>query len=120
MILAVVLALLGVPLWLCVLAILIVLYRIRSLRQRPGNIPVRVQRPGKTRWARGHAVWVSDVFAWRAVPASWKEDLLHVLGVHVESLEPEDLRKLRRLGDNPTVATLTADGREPVRVAVAA
>ena len=114
-----VLVLLGVPLWLCVLGILAVLYRTRTLRQRPGDIPVRVLRAGKTRWTRAHAVWVSDVFAWRGSPAAWSEDLLHVLEIHVGTLEPEDLKKLHRLGDNPTVATLTLDEGEPVRVAVA-
>jgi hypothetical protein len=35
-------------------------------------------------------------------------------------LEPEELKKLHRLGDDPAVATLTPDAGEPVRVAVAA
>jgi hypothetical protein len=64
-------------------------------------------------------VWVSDVFAWRPVPASYREDLVHVLGVHVETPGAEDLQKLHRLGDNPTVATLTPVEGEPIRVAVA-
>ena len=114
-----VLALLGVPLWLCALGILALLYRNKSLRQRHGDIPVRVLRAGKTRWTRGHAVWVSDVFAWRGSPAAWTEDLFQVTGVRVGAFEPEELKKLHRLGDNPTVATLTPDVGEPVRVAVA-
>jgi hypothetical protein len=114
-----VLALLGVPLWLCAFGILGVLYRNKSLRQRHGDIPVRVLRAGKTRWTRGHAVWVSDVFAWRGSPSAWNEDLLHVVGARAGAFEPEELKKLHRLGDNPTVATLTPDVGEPVRVAVA-
>jgi hypothetical protein len=114
-----VLALLGVPLWLCALGILALLYRNKSLRQRHGDIPVRVLRAGKTHWTRGHAVWVSDVSAWRGSPAAWNEDLLLVTGARAGALEPGELKKLHRLGDNPTVATLTPDGGEPVRVAVA-
>lgn len=114
-----VLALLGVPLWLCALGILALVYRNKSLRQRHGDIPVRVQRAGKTRWTRGHAVWVSDVFAWRGSPAAWSEELFQVVDVRVGALEPEELTKLHRLGDNPAVATLTPDMGEPVRVAVA-
>ena len=114
-----ILALLGVPLWLCALGIMALLYRNKSLRQRPGNIPVRVLRAGKTRWVRGHAVWVSDVFAWRGSPAAWNEDLCHVIGAHVGALEAEELKKLHRLGDNPAVVTLTPDVGGPVRVAVA-
>ena len=65
------LALVGVPLWLCALGILALVYRNRGLRKRHGDIAVRVQRTGKSRWTRGHAVWVSDVLAWRGSPAAW-------------------------------------------------
>lgn len=114
-----VLALVGVPLWLCALGILALVYRNKSLRQREGDLPVRVLRAGKTRWTRGHAVWVSDVFAWRGSPAAWREDLFQVTAATVGALEPEESKKLHRLGDNPAVATLTPDVGEPVRVAVA-
>lgn len=114
-----VLALLGVPLWLCAVGILALVLRNKSLRQRHGDIPVRVMRPGKTHWVRGHGVWVSDVFAWRGSPAAWNEDLIQVVDVRVEPVEPEDLKKLRRLDDHPTVAVLTPPTGEPVRVAVA-
>jgi hypothetical protein len=114
-----ILALLGVPLWLCALGILALVYRNKSLRKRHGDIPVRVLRAGRTRWTRGHAVWVSDVFAWRGSPAAWNEDLVRVTGARVGTLAPEDVKKLHRLGDNPTVALLTPDAGEPFRVAVA-
>ena len=65
-----ILALLGVPLWLCALGILTAVVQNRKLRKRYGDIPVRVRRPGKKRWTRGHAIWVSDVFAWRGTPAA--------------------------------------------------
>jgi hypothetical protein len=60
------------------------------------------------------------VFAWRGSPAAWNEDLFQVVGARVGALEPEELKKLHRLGDNPAVATLTPDVGDPVRVAVAA
>ena len=74
----VILAVLGVPLWLCGVGFLILVFNNRKLRKRPGDIPVRILRPGKKRWVRGHAIWVSDVFAWRASPAGWSEDILEV------------------------------------------
>lgn len=114
-----VLAMVGVPLWLCALAILALLYRNRSMRQRSGDIPVRVLRSGKTRWTRGHAVWISDVFAWRGSPAAWNEELIHVVGARLNPLESTELRRLHRLGDSPAVATLTPDVGDSVRVAVA-
>jgi hypothetical protein len=107
------LALVGVPLWLCALGILALVYRNRGLRKRPGDIAVRVQRTGKTRWTRGHAVWVSDVLAWR-------EDLVHVVGASACSATPEERKKLHRLGDGPVVATLTTSQGDVLRVAASA
>jgi hypothetical protein len=113
-----ILALLGVPLWLCALGIGALVFRNRALRKRPGNIPVRVLRPGKKRWTRGHAVWVSDVFAWRASPASWMEGLAQVTDASLhESIAPETMKKLHRLGDSPAVASLTLAGGEMIEVA---
>jgi len=114
------LALVGVPLWLCALGILALVYRNRSLRRRHGDITVRVQRTGKTRWTRGHAIWVSDVFAWRGSPAAWREDLVRVVGAHARTATPEERKALNRLGDGPVVATLTTDQDDVLRVAVSA
>jgi hypothetical protein len=78
-----------------------VIYRNRSLRKRQGDVPVRVLRPGRTRWVRAHAVWVSDVFAWRGSPAAWSEGLVRITGATVAAASPEDLKRLHRLGDAP-------------------
>jgi hypothetical protein len=64
----VILAALGVPLWLCAVGILTLLLRNRALRKRPGNVPVRVHPPDKKRWSPGHGVWLHDVFALRGLP----------------------------------------------------
>ncbi|MCZ7529655.1 MAG: hypothetical protein M5U31_04530 [Acidimicrobiia bacterium] len=72
------LALLGVPLWLCAAGIALLLWNNRKLRKRGGDLLVRVLRPGKKRWTRSHALWVSDVFTWRASPAAWAEGLVQV------------------------------------------
>ena len=114
------LALLGVPLWLCALGILALVLRNRGLRKRHGDIPVRVQRPGKTRWTRGHAVWVSDVFAWRGSPAAWREDLVRVVSASADSATPQERKALHRLGEGPVVATLTTDDDDVLRVAASA
>ena len=115
-----VLAFLGVPLWLCALAILALVLRNRSLRKRPGNIPVRVRRPGKQRWLRGHAVWISDVFAWRTSPAAWSEGLIHVQSVFLHAPDPGLAKELRRVGTEPVVATLSLAGGDSLVVAAAA
>jgi hypothetical protein len=112
-----ILLLLGVPLWLCAAAITIIIFRNRSLRKRYGDIPVRVKRPGKKRWTRGHAVWVSDVFAWRGSPAAWREDIVEVTGVRLRSPDEEERHKLRRLGNGVQIATLSSLDGEPLVVA---
>jgi hypothetical protein len=115
-----VLALLGVPLWFCALGIGVLVFRSRALRQRPGNIPVRVLRPGKTRWIRGHAIWVSDVFAWRGSPAAWTELLVPVESVLMRTATAAERKQLHRLGDDPAVAVLTSTDGDTLSVATAA
>ena len=106
-----ILAVLGVPLWLIAIALLMMFFRNRKLRKRPGNIPVKVLRPGKKRWTSGHGLWVSDVFAWRGSPAAWSEDLFQVEDASLRIADEEEQKKLHRLGDDPAVASLTlADG----------
>ena len=106
-----ILALLGVPLWLIAIALFMMFFRNRKLRNRPGNIPVKVLRPGKKRWTSGHGLWVSDVFAWRGSPAAWTEDLLEVDSASLRVPNEAEQKKLHRLGDNPAVASLAlADG----------
>ena len=112
-----ILAFLGVPLWLCAAGILVLVLRTRSLVKRAGNIPARVLRPGKSRWTRGHAVWVSDVFAFRGSPAAWREDLAQVDAVAVHDLDEAQHKKLRRLGPRAAVATLSLAGGGSLEVA---
>ena len=112
-----ILALLGVPLWLCALGILVIVLNNRKLRKRHGDLPVRMKPPGKKRWTRGHAIWVSDVFAWRGSPAAWNEGLLHVFDVTLRNPDPEVRKKLHRLGDGFPIATLVIVEGETVEVA---
>jgi len=113
----VILAFLGVPLWLCALGILVIVLNNRKLRKRHGDIPVRVKRPGKKRWTRGHAIWVSDVFVWRGSPAAWNEDLVQVVDVTLRRPDAEEQHKLHRLGDGFSIATLSILDDERVEVA---
>ena len=114
-----ILALMGVPLWLCAVGILVLVLRNRSLRRRPGNVPVRVLPEGKQRWRRGHGVWVSDVFAWRGSPAAWQEELFPAVGARTCSPDREQRKRLRRL-DHPVLAELTGGDGGTIRVASAA
>jgi hypothetical protein len=114
------LALLGVPLWLCAIALGNLVLRNRALRNRHGNIQVRVLRPGKTRWTRGHAVRVSNVFAWRGSPAAWTECLEPIARASTRAATPAEQEMLHGLGDHPVVATLDTDQGQTLQVATAA
>jgi hypothetical protein len=101
-----VLALLGVPLWLIALGIVLLVFRMRCADE-PGTY--RCESFGrKAAWTRGHALWVSDVFAWRGSPAAWREDLLQVEHVFLRLPDAAQRGRLRRLGDEAVVATLSA------------
>lgn len=109
-----ILAAIGVPLWLCALGILTLVLRNRSLRKRPGDVPVRMRAASGKLWHRGHAVWIHDVFVFRGSPAAWKEQLLWVTGLTTRTADPDQPRGpkgLHRLGDDPVIASLvTRDG----------
>jgi hypothetical protein len=112
-----ILAALGVPLWLCAMGILTLLLRNRALRRRDGNVPVRVRRPGKKRWSPGHGVWVHDVFAFRGLPAAWKEALVWTSHASVRSATDEERKKLHRIGHEPVLVTLTPVEGETIELA---
>jgi hypothetical protein len=115
-----ILAFLGIPLWFCALGILMLYRNNSSLRKRPGNVPVRVKPPGKTRWIPGHAVWVHDVLAFRASPAAWKELLVWVTGAVAREPTAEEAAKLHRLGDDKVVAVLRSLGAGTIEIAARA
>ena len=115
-----ILAMLGIPLWLCATGIVVLMMRNRAIRHRPGNAPVRRRRKGKSRWTRGHGVWVHDVFAFRGSPAAWAESLIPVREVVTLSPTAADLKKLHRLGSGPLLARFTDDDGEHVDFATTA
>lgn len=112
------LAALGVPLWFCAAAIGTLAVRNRKLRVRAGDVPVRRRLAGRSRWGRGHGVWISDVFVFRGSPAAWSESLLWVRTATIRPVaDAAEARKLRRLGEGPVIAVLTGDGGERVEFA---
>ncbi|MEO6859368.1 MAG: hypothetical protein ABI323_12425 [Solirubrobacteraceae bacterium] len=93
------------------------LLRNRALRQRPGNVPVRVRPAEKKRWSPGHGVWIHDVFAFRGLPAGWKESLVWVTGAAVRPASEEERKKLHRIGDDPVIIAFTRAEGEKLEVA---
>jgi hypothetical protein len=115
-----ILAAVGVPLWLCAAAIVILLFRNRALRKRPGNLPVRVRPHDKKRWSPGHGVRIHDVFAFRGLPAAWKEGLLWCTAAEVRVADEEERKKLHRIGDEPIIVTLSLDDGGTIELAARA
>jgi hypothetical protein len=110
-----ILIVIGVPLWFGALSLLILVRKNRNIRQRPGNVPIRVRAAGKKHWMPAHGLWVHDVFAFRGSPAAWNEGLLWVKEASARPPSPEERKKLHRLGDAPLIATFTGrdgDGLE--------
>jgi hypothetical protein len=104
-----ILALLGVPLWLCALAILALVLRNRGLRKRPDDIPMRLRAQPDGRWRRGHGLWVHDVLAFRGSPAMWAESLLWISAATRRQLTAAEAHKFRRL-DRAVAVTLMVPG----------
>ena len=102
-----ILALLGVPLWLCAIGILALFFRNRGLRKRAADIPMRLRLDAKGRWHRGHGLWAHDVLGFRGSPAAWNEALLWAASGTRRELTSEEAHKFRRL-DQPVAATFIA------------
>jgi hypothetical protein len=114
----IVLAAIGVPLWLCALGLFTLIARNRKLRSRGGDLFVRRRLHGKTRWGRGHGVWVHDVFAYRGSPAAWSESLLWVATATTRAVaDASEAKKLRRLGENPVIILMTGSDGSTVEFA---
>ena len=112
----IVLALLGVPVWLIAIGITAVVYRNRALRSRPGNMAVRLRKSSGKRWVRGNAIWIHDVFAFRGSPAAWREALLWVSAISSRSPAGDDAHKLRRM-DHPVIGLFAIEDGTTVEVA---
>jgi hypothetical protein len=114
---AIALVAVGVPLWLCALAIFVIYRRNRELRRRPGNVPVRFRHPARGKWLPGHGVWAHDVFAFRGSPAAWKEALFWVIDATVRPASEAERKDLHRIGEYPIVSRFTLASGGSVEVA---
>jgi hypothetical protein len=86
---------------LCAGGIALVVVRNRRMRERPGNVPVRLWRQGDDRWLPAHGVWANDVFAVRAAPAAWGEALFWIVDAKRHRVTDEERKKLHRIGERP-------------------
>ena len=118
------LALLGVNLIVIVVLLGIMLTRRRWVSHQPdafkGAIRVvdgEVSGLGP-KWKRGYGRWVRDVLVWTKAPLLLRNELVAVDGLAGEARAAEP-GELKRVGSDPMILPLAADGGTLVEVAAA-
>jgi hypothetical protein len=118
-------ALLGIPLWLIVGALLLLVWHARQVRRAPDVFACKVRvvsgvAPGlSTKFPRrkGYAHWVHDVFALRAGPGLLRTDLLPVAGLAAPARDG-DPAEVKGLGENAQLLAVRLDDGVVVEIAV--
>jgi Protein of unknown function (DUF2550) len=118
------LAVLGVDLIVIVVLLGVVLSRRRWVSREPGAFKgaVRVVEgdvPGlASKWKRGYGRWVRDVLVWTKKPLLFRNELVAVDGLAGEARAAEP-GEVKRVGNDPVILPLAADGGARVEVATA-
>jgi hypothetical protein len=121
---AILLALLGVPLWLVVGMVLAALYSRRRFKQAPGVFRCKLRLVAgtvgslKTTWGRvpAYGRWVHDVLLINQGLALVRVMPIPVAGV-VAGPEKADPTEIKRLGPAPRVLRLRVDGGSTIELA---
>jgi hypothetical protein len=118
------LAVLGVDLIVIVVVLGVLLSRRRWVSHQPdafkGAIRVvdgEVSGLG-AKWHRGYGRWVRDVLVWTKAPLLFRNELVAVDGLAGEARAAE-LGEVKRVGSDPVIVPLAADGGARVEVAAA-
>ena len=118
------LAVLGVDLIVIVAFVGVVISRRRWVSREPGAFKgaVRVvegEVPGLApKWKRGYGRWVRDVLVWTKKPFLFRNELVAVDGLAGEARAAER-GEVKRVGSDPVILPLAADGGARVEVATA-
>jgi hypothetical protein len=123
----IILAVLGVPLWIVFGVLATVLWSRSQVKKAPGVFPCKVRLasgtfPGlKEKWPflPSYAAWVHDVLIVRSGLALVRSQLLPVADLAGE-VEPADPQQIKRLGENPQTISLRLDNGAVVEAAAAA
>jgi hypothetical protein len=117
------LAVLGVDLIVIVVLLGVLLIRRRWVSHQPGAFKgaIRVVEGEVSglgpKWTRGYGRWVRDVLVWTKAPALFRNELVAVDGL-AGAVRAAEAGEVKRLGNDPVIVPLAADGG--VRVEVAA
>ena len=118
------LAVLGVDLIVIVVLLGAVLARRRWISHQPGTFKgaIRVvdgQVSGLGgKWKRGYGRWVRDVLVWTKAPFLFRNELVAVDGLAGE-VRAAEAGEVKRLGSQPVIVPLAAEGGARVEVAAA-
>ena len=113
------LAVVSVPLLLCLAGVALLTAQNRALRGRPGDLIVRRRRAGKKHWQRGHAIWVRDELAFRGSPAAWSKALIGVQSIVPLQPTEHETHRLRHLSAYPSLVRFIDRNGEHVDFATA-
>ena len=119
------LAVLGVDLIVIVVLVGVLLTRRAWVSRQPGAFKgsIRVadgEVPGlRRKWKRGFGRWVGDVLVWTVAPFLFRNELIEADRTtnEIRQAGPDD--KVRRVGSNPVIMVVGADGAR-IEVATAA
>ena len=119
------LALLGVDLIVIVVLLGVMLTRRRWVSHQPdafkGAIRIvdgEVSGLGP-KWKRGYGRWVRDVLVWTKAPALFRNELVAVDGL-ADAVRAAEPGEVKRLGSEPVIVPLAADGDARIEVATPA
>lgn len=108
------LAVIGVDLAVVVVLLIGVLARRRWIKRRPGVFAgaIRVASGEQgglgSKWRRGYGRWVREVFVWTKKPFLFRNELVPV--DRLEEVRAAREGEVKRLGEEPVVIELAADG----------
>jgi hypothetical protein len=123
----IILAALGIPIWLVLGGLVATLLSRRSFKRRPGVFPVKLRvvtgeaAKLKASWPRrpGYARWVHDVLLVQHGGALRQTEALAVARM-MGPISPADPDDIRALGDAPLVMSLELDGGATIELAAPA
>jgi len=112
------LALLGVPIWLIIGALIVASVSRRRFQRSEGVFPLRIREASATKFQRkAHGRWVHDVLL---VNKGLALVLTNPYGVRSLDLHAEVTEPIKGLGDDPLVFDIRIDDGIPVVVAIPA
>ena len=119
------LAVIGVDLVVIVVLLGVMLMRRRWVSHQPGAFKGQIRVvDGEvsglgSKWKRGYGRWVRDVLVWTKAPALFRNELVAIDGL-AGAMRAAEAGEVKRLGSEPLILPLAADGGARVEVATPA